>query len=111
LEVKENETKEITAQYDDTKEFVIDRGYFLIRLDRQKKNIEVAYCNEKNNIVLKIKGKKPIGIYHTILHKEKLVVRPEHAAYLGRELQKAYIAMENDLEYVQDDELDLNKKI
>ncbi|KKQ34939.1 MAG: Dihydropteroate synthase [candidate division WS6 bacterium GW2011_GWA2_37_6] len=64
----------------------------------------------KNNIILKVTGKKPIDIYHTILHKEKLGIRPEHAAYLGRELQKAYTALENNLEYVQDEELDLNKK-
>lgn len=102
--------KEIIAIYDDTKEFVLDsEGYFLIRLDRQSKQIEVAFCNKKNNIILKVKGKKPIDIYHTILNKEKLHIRHDHAAYLGRELQKASVALENDLEYVQDDELDLEK--
>ena len=111
LEVKEDEAKEILAEYDDAKEFVIDdKGYFLIKLDRENKNIEIAYCNEKNKIVLKLKGKKPIDIYQTIINKEKLPIRKDHAAYLGRELQKAYIAIENNLEYVQDEELDLNKK-
>ena len=110
-EVKENNAREIAAKYDDSKEFILDdKGYFLIRLDRKSRNIEVAFCNMKNNIILKVTGKKPIDIYHTILHKEKLGIRPEHAAYLGRELQKAYTALENNLEYVQDDELDLNKK-
>ena len=110
LEVKEEKAKEVIAEYDDAKEFVIDdKGYFLIKLDKDKKNIEVAFCNEKNNIVLKVVGKKPIDIYQTIINKEKLPIRKDHAAYLGRELQKAFIALENNLEYVQDEELHLSK--
>ena len=41
---------------------------------------------------------------------KNLNIRMDHAAYLGRELQKAYIALKNNLEYVQDDELDFNNK-
>jgi len=112
VKVKEDKVKEVIAKYDDKKEFVIDdKGYFLIRLDRKNKNIEVAFCNEKNNIILKVYGKKPIEIYQTIINKEKIPIRKDHAAYLGRELQKAYTALKYDIEYVQDDELDLNKKI
>ncbi|MBI2523138.1 DUF4346 domain-containing protein [Candidatus Woesearchaeota archaeon] len=103
--------KEIIALYDDKKEFVIDgKNYFLIRLDRENKNIEVGFCKDKNKIALKVVGKKPVDIYQTMINKEKLPIRKDHAAYLGRELQKAYIALKNNLEYVQDDELDLNKK-
>lgn len=103
--------KEVVAGYDDIKEFVIDdKGYFLIRLDRKNKNIEVAFCAEKNKISLKVSGKKPIDIYQTIINKEKLPIRNDHAAYLGRELQKAYTALRYNLVYVQDDELDLDKK-
>jgi len=111
VEVKEEDVKEVKAEYDDSKEFVIDKaGYFLIRLDKSKKNIEVAFCNEKNKIVLKITGKKPIDIYQTVLNKEKLPIRKDHAAYLGRELQKAYLALNYNLEYVQDDELNLIRR-
>jgi len=111
VKVDDGKVKEIIAKYDDAKEFVIDpKGYFLIRLDRKNKNIEVGFCNEKNKVVLKIIGKKPIDIYQTILNKEKLSVRKDHAAYLGRELQNAYFALKYNLEYVQDDEVDLNKK-
>jgi ferredoxin len=112
VEVKEDDLREVEAEYDDEKEFVIDKaGYFLIRLDREKKNIEVAFCNDKNKVVLKVVGKKPIDIYQTILNKEKLDIRKDHAAYLGRELQKAYTALKHNLEYVQDDELDIDKKV
>lgn len=111
VKVEEDKVKEVIAEYDDTKEFIIDgKGYFLIRLDRKNKNIEVAFCKEKNKITLKIIGKRPIDIYQTIINKEKLPIRKDHAVYLGRELQKAYIALNYNLEYVQDDELDLNKR-
>lgn len=108
--VNDSASKSVFAEYEDSKEFVVDsEGYFLIRLDRKNKNIEVAFCNEKNNVILKVIGKKPIDIYQTILNKENLPIRKDHAAYLGRELEKAYIALTYNLEYIQDDELDLNK--
>ncbi|MAH33640.1 hypothetical protein CL615_04595 [archaeon] len=110
--VNDEEGKEVIAEYDDAKEFVVDdKGYFLIKVNNEKNKIEVAFCNEKNKIVLKVTGEKPLDIYQTILNKEKLDIRMDHAAYLGRELEKAYIALKNNLAYVQDDELDLNKKV
>ncbi len=112
VKVSGEDVKGIEAKYDDAKEFVLDKnGYFLIRLDRANKNIEVAFCNDKNKISLRVIGKKPLDVYHTIINKEKLSIRKDHAAYLGRELEKAYIALRHNLEYIQDDELDLNKKI
>lgn len=111
FKVKEDQAKDITATYDDTKEFVADgKKYFLIRLDRGNNNIEVGFCNEKNNVVLRVIGKKPIEIYQTMINKEKLPIRKDHAAYLGRELQKAYIALKQNLDYIQDEELDFDKK-
>ncbi len=111
-EVKEEDLKEVKAEYDDAKEFVLDPcGYFLIRLDRGKKEIEAGFCTMKNKVVLKIAGKKPIDIYQTVINKEKLAIRKDHAAYLGRELQKAYIALQLGIEYVQDDELDFDKRV
>lgn len=112
VNIKEGEAKEIVAEYDDEKDFVIDNeGYFLIRLDRKNKNIEAAFCKEKNKVSLKVIGKTPRDIYHTIINKEKVQIRKDQAAYLGRELQKAYTALKYDLEYIQDEELDLNKRI
>lgn len=104
--VEENNIREIEAKYDDNKEFVLDPGgYFLIRINKEKKLIEVGFCNERNKLVLKITGKKPIEIYQTIINKEQIPIRKDHCAYLGRELQKAYLALQKNLEYVQDDEL------
>ncbi len=119
MESSENKTKivdttnmkEIQAQYDDLKEFVMDpNGYFLIKLDREKKEIVIGLCKELNKISIKITGKKPLEIYQTII-KEGLISRFDHAAYLGRELQKAYLALQEGIVYIQDSELDFSKKI
>ena len=105
-EVKEEkDIKTIYAEYDDLKEFQMDKkGYFLIRINKEEKTIEVAFCPEVNKITVKIVGRKPLDIYQTII-KQSLISRMDHAAYLGRELQKAKTALDLGLEYVQDDEL------
>ncbi len=106
-----NGIREVVAEYDDKKEFILDPlGYFLIKIDTKRKLVEVGFCNEKNKMVLKVTGKTPLEIYQTIINKEKLGIRKDHAAYLGRELQKAYTALKFGLQYVQDDELSLDKK-
>ena len=109
VKVKEN-IREIRAVYDDMKEFVLDeKGYFLIRIIPEKNMIEVGFCGKRNTVELKVFGTKPIEIYQTII-REKIIERSDHAAYLGRELQKAYTALQLRIPYVQDDELDFGKK-
>ncbi|MFH1589022.1 MAG: DUF4346 domain-containing protein [archaeon] len=51
------------------------------------------------------KGKHPKDLYYKIL-KDGHITNLQHAAYLGSELEKAYIAMKKGLKYVQDSELD-----
>lgn len=105
-EIITDHAEEVGAEYDDSKEFQLDKeGYFLIRVDEKNKNIEVGFCREPNKVSLKVTGKKPIDIYHMIINKKKLNIRKDHCAYLGRELQKAYIALKKGIKYVQDDEL------
>jgi len=75
--------KEIIASYDDRKDFVIDgKNYFLIRLDRENKNIEVGFCKEKNkvgNTIFKEKNKEELDeklfrTYNMVMSgKEKLM--------------------------------------
>jgi len=101
----EEKLREIRAEYNDLKEFVMDeKGYFLIRINQDIKEIEVAFCPQVNKITVIVRGAKPIDIYQTII-KQGLISREDHAAYLGRELQKAYIALQKNILYVQDDEL------
>jgi len=92
----------IKAQYDDTKEFRMDpKGYFLIRI--KDTVLEVALCKKINKVEVVVTGTNPREIYHTVI-REGLLSRLEHAAYLGRELQKAYMCMQEGKEYVQDDD-------
>ena len=88
-----------------TGEFSLDpKGYFLIRIEPESKSIEVGHCRKGNVIEKLFVGKRPEDIYEAII-KEGLVSRMEHAAYLGKELHKAYVALKLKLEYVQDDDL------
>ena len=100
----------VEGYYDEIKDFRLDEvGYFLIKVDRENKKIVVGFCKESNNIIVKISGNKPSDIYHEAL-KRGLITRLDHAAYLGKECQKAYIALQNNLDYIQDDELGTDKK-
>ncbi|MBN1646046.1 DUF4346 domain-containing protein [Candidatus Woesearchaeota archaeon] len=104
------EHKDIKGQYHDMKDWTIDpKGYFLIRINRKKKEIEVGFCKKDNVIEVLISGKRPQDIYFEA-HKEHLFTNFDHAAYLGKELEKAFLALKYGLAYVQDEELDLNKK-
>ena len=103
--IKKNNLKIIRAEYDDLKEFVMDpNGYFLIKIDKEKKVIEVGFCPELNKVTVVVRGLQPLEIYQTAI-KNNLISRLDHAAYLGRELQKAYIALQTGIKYIQDDEL------
>lgn len=103
--LKHKNYKEIHPDYDDSKDFIVDSsGYFLIKVNEKNKSIEVLFCRKKNEIMFKITGKTPIELYQTMINKEKLNIRKDHCAYLGRELQKAYDCLKNNKEYVQDSE-------
>ncbi len=107
VEVKKDKVEEIKAEYDDLREFVMDKkGYFLIRVNKEKKRVEVGHCGELNKVDVMVYGTNPLEIYMTII-KKGLVENMGHAAYLGREIQKACIALKHNLEYVQDDELNI----
>ncbi len=110
MELKTSDMKEIAAEYDDVKEWRMDPlGYFLIRVDHEKNVIEIGHCRDRNIVNVKIVGSDATFMFNTII-RNKLVGTFQHAAYLGKELQKAEIALKEHLEYVQDDPLDLKKK-
>ena len=104
----EDENIEIVeGNYDEIKDFKLDKdGYFLIKLDRKNKKIVAGFCKENNKIIVKITGNKPSDIYYEVL-KKGLIKRADHAAYLGKECQKAYIALQHGIDYVQDEELSI----
>ena len=92
----------IKSSYDELKEWHPDsKGYFLIRINPQKKRIEVGFVTYKHLIIKAIYGSYAIEIYNTII-KHNLITRLEHAAYLGKELYKAELALKYKKEYRQE---------
>ncbi len=78
------------------------KGYFLIQINEELGKLEAAFCDLKENKVRKvIRGDTPIEVYTAIL-REELVTMLDHAADIGVELQKAYIALKDGKKYTQD---------
>lgn len=106
-EVETGGMKEVEAEYDDLNEFKLDpKGYFLIRVNQEKQRVEVGHCGQRNEVDVMVHGNTAIEIYMTII-KRGLVGDLGHAAYLGREIEKACLALKHGLKYVQDDELEI----
>jgi tetrahydromethanopterin S-methyltransferase subunit A len=102
--------KTVKGSYHQLKDWVMDpKGYFLIRINSRLKRLEAGYCPKlprkgRHGVKVMITGRTPQEIYFTAA-KRGLISRLDHAAYLGKELEKAYVAMQLGLKYVQDDEL------
>ena len=94
--------KVIKSSYHEEKEWQPDpKGYYLIRIKPEQKLIEVGLANYKHEITTKITGRYAVEIYHTLARK-KLLSRFEHAAYIGKELYKAELALRYGLRYHQE---------
>ena len=106
--------KRITAKYHKIKDWVMDpKGYFLINIDRKNNLLRVGYCkftkqgnNPVNDMVAEIVGKTAIEIVNTLI-KENYISSLQHAGDMGIELCKAELALNNNLDYVQDKDLNL----
>jgi len=95
----------ITAK--ENKKQVLDEGSFKIELDRENKLIVATYY-KRGKPQLMIKGRAPKEIYETAIS-HKLINKIDHAAYFGKELQKAEIALKIGKKYNQDYELFYNE--
>jgi len=108
---KEIET--IIASHDDIKEFVRDpRGWFVIDVDRENRGIILEHYmgyGSDAKLHCRILGKNAHEISATVA-RLGLVSRLDHALYLGRELQKAEIALELNIPYEQDGRLKINRE-
>ena len=99
------DAKIIEGYYDEDKDYKYDiKGYFLIRINKEKKVIEIGHCRKSNIIDVLITGKKPQDLYWAAIQ-QGLISSLDHAAYLGKELTKAYIALKENREYIQDEDL------
>ena len=102
-------------------------GYVLIKLDREKGELIVEWfsngineqglaTNPETGEVLACKGSAPrepikifkgrsakeLGIALTETNEQPFISKLDHALYLGRELQRAEVCLENGNDYVQD---------
>ena len=108
--------KRLIAKYHKIKDWKMDpKGYFLIRIDKKKKIIQVGYCkftrlgnSPINDMVAVIKGKTAIEIVNTLI-REKFISTLQHAADMGIELHKAELSLKYGLKYIQDKDLIIDK--
>jgi len=79
------------------------KGIFKIAVDHIDGNLVALYLkdDQSEKPALIIKGKTAENVFSKI-EELKLISRFDHAAYLGRELAKAEIALKNEKEYIQD---------
>ena len=105
---KEGEIPIITAKYDRLKDWKMDpKGYFLIKIYPEKKEIGIGYCTfPDNRLRAEIRGKTALEIVNTAIS-EGMISSLQHAADMGIELCKAEIALKKEINYVQDDPLNL----
>lgn len=95
------------------KKYVVDpKGSFQIAIDKEKGEIVAQHFNFDLELDVQIVGKGARAITDTIIKRGLIGDFPEakdHAAYLGRELTKAQICLENGLDYIQDEPVDFSK--
>jgi tetrahydromethanopterin S-methyltransferase subunit A len=82
-------------------------GYFTIKPFFSNGRVYVRYYHD-NKLAHTFSGINTAQMMQEIIERN-LVSRMDHAAYLGKEIEKAIIALKNDLLYVQDKELSLKK--
>ncbi len=76
-------------------------GYFVILPREQNGTILVEHYSYDNKLVRKVEGKNSRDLYLTII-KNKWVTDLGHAAYLGKELTRAELAIKAGYQFVQD---------
>jgi hypothetical protein len=81
--------------------------YLLIRVDAEKRLIELALCDRDHRIFRTFTGRTPQDLYHEVFAEEKRSAAswfqsPAHIAYLGKELKKAELALEQGTDYLQE---------
>lgn len=86
-------------------DLVLDReGWFVISVDREKDEVVASHFRSRDGPDVIIRGRGAREIYQTIARKG-LVGKYDHAAYLGKELMKAELALRLGRSYVQDGDL------
>lgn len=77
------------------------KGYFVILPSKSERKIFVEYYANSGELLQTIVGNDAASIYYTIIEKE-FISKPDHCAYLGKELTKAEYFIKYDIPYIQD---------
>jgi dihydropteroate synthase-like protein len=87
-------------------EVIDEKGLFKIAIDHNNGTIVAVHipCRQQDNPSVIIKGETAENIFSKI-EEMSLITRFDHAAYLGRELAKAEVALKTGKEYIQDSPL------
>ena len=83
------------------KSYGLKKGYFVLLPDKAEKKIYVEHYANSGELLHTIVGNNAASIYYTIVEKE-FISKPDHCAYLGRELTKAEYFIKYDIPYTQD---------
>ena len=99
----------ITAKkYHDLRDFRIDHGcYVLVRIYAGTREIGVAICDYNHVILKEFRGARAQDLYTAIFEYSKKnrkgwFTSMEHAAYLGKELNKAEMCLAGGVKYTQE---------
>ncbi|MBL7032252.1 MAG: DUF4346 domain-containing protein [Nitrospira sp.] len=76
-------------------------GYFVIIISKKKGDILVEHYSNNNKFLRKIEGNNGRDIYFTIINNH-WVSELSHAAYLGKELARAEMAIKKGFKFIQD---------
>jgi tetrahydromethanopterin S-methyltransferase subunit A len=76
-------------------------GYFLVFVDRPRRLLRAEQYTQDHRLTGVFEGRRAEELCHTIV-RSGAVTLLAHAAYLGRELAKAELALALELEYDQD---------
>lgn len=79
-------------------------GFFVIHVDDSRGNIVIEHYSYQRELLNKLTGESAKDLNNALIERE-LVTDLRHAAYLGRELMKAELALKNRWKYKQDNEL------
>jgi dihydropteroate synthase-like protein len=79
-------------------------GWYKILVDRMNDDIVAIHFDKSESPDVVVRGKNSRDVYQTII-REGLVGKLDHAAYLGKELHKAELAVILGRSYVQDESL------
>ena len=93
----------VCPPFDPIKSYKQDLSSFLLlKIDKDKKQIVVGVCSYTYELLEEFRGTTAPQIYDYILNHTKYISRLDHAAYLGKELKKAELALKNNKEYLQE---------